>query len=145
MLQSIQFTQKERYQTSLLQNSQAPETETLRILVQRQERARQRFQRAMTLVVITAALTGIWTYGPEYAAIAVARYQQKSVSLQSQRLPSQIASRSRAILPLVEASENAASQYLHNVPNVQFGVSAFLKITRSVLTVAQQLGSPYGV
>jgi hypothetical protein len=135
---------KIRSNTKLMQmdnNSQF--NQELRMLVEKQNQSGRFLRRTMTLVVFCGVLISTWVYGPELIAIAVDRYQKKSLSLAADRLHCQMAIRSRAMLPLVEASENAASQYLQGAPRWQLPIVAGLKIARSALIVASQLHRPY--
>jgi hypothetical protein len=111
----------------------------IRLLLEKQNQSGKIMSRIMTLVAITSVLTCTWVYGPELAAIVVDRFQNKSISLAGNRFNRQIATRSRAFLPIVEASETAVSQYLQPHPRWQAGASVSLKIVRSVLIVASQL------
>jgi hypothetical protein len=134
---------KIRSNTKLMQMDNNQFNQELRMLVEKQNQSGKFVKRTMILVVSCGVLISIWVYGPELAATAVDRYQKKSISLAAERLQSQMAIRSRAMLPLVEASENAASQYLQDVPRWQLPIVAGLKIARSALIVASQLHRPY--
>jgi hypothetical protein len=115
----------------------------LHLLVTKQAQSGKRTRNFLILVTVIGGITSMWVYGPELAATVVDRYQKKSISLHAMRLNQRMVIRSRAILPLVEASENAASQYLQHAPKWQVGVSASFKIVRSVLIVASQSINQY--